>query len=73
MTQQFTLTINISADGETVEGTITEIQGKACSNIARLLDKVGRELEHRHTDDYNAKAPVSIGGKAKKTVTARRW
>jgi hypothetical protein len=49
--QSFTLTITISADGESVEGTIRGMQGKKCSNVAALLDEVGRELEHRHTVD----------------------
>ena len=67
--QEFTLTINISADGETVEGTVTGMQGKGCSNVAALLDRVGQELEHRHTDDYDQAEPVQIGA----TGSRRLW
>jgi len=67
--QNFTLTISISADGETVEGEIAGMQGKKCSNIAALLDKVGIETEHRHTVDYHRPEPVSIGQATSRTQT----
>jgi hypothetical protein len=72
--QNFTLTITISEDGETVEGTISGMQGKKCSNVAALLDKVGGELEHRHTIDYDRPEPVSVGTGTSRTVNiGRRW
>jgi len=58
--QEFTLTITISADGETVEGEVSGIKGKRCSDVAALLDKVGEETEHRHTADYDAPEPVQL-------------
>ena len=70
--QNFTLTITISADGETVEGQISGMQGKKCSNIAALLDKVGNELEHKHTVDYDRPEPVSIVTGTSRTVAAGR-
>ena len=70
--QNFTLTITISADGETVEGQISGMQGKKCSNIAALLDKVGNELEHKHTVDYDRPEPVSIVTGTSHTVAAGR-
>jgi hypothetical protein len=70
--QNFTLTITISADGETVEGQISGMQGKKCSNIAALLDKVGNELDHRHTVDYDRPEPVSIATRTSRTVSSGR-
>lgn len=67
--QDFTLTITISADGEEVVGEVSGMKGKKCSDVAALLDQVGDELEHRHTDDYSANEPVSIGTTTKHTLT----
>ena len=73
--QDFTLTITISPDGETVEGAITGIKGKRCSNIAALLDKVGEELEHCHTADYDEPEPVSVSSTSSQTLNlgGRKW
>ena len=60
MGQQFELTIEISADGRTVTGTITGIHGHKCENVAALLDEIGLEVEHRHTPDYDQVEPVEI-------------
>ena len=58
----------------TVEGTVTGMQGKKCSNTAALLDKVGEELEHRHTADYDQSEPVSVGGTTtQQTIGSGRW
>ena len=70
--QNFTLTITISADGEEVVGQISGMQGKKCSNVAALLDKVGNELEHKHTVDYDRPEPVSIVTSTSRTVAAVR-
>ena len=58
--QAFTLTITISTDGETVVGEVEGIKGKRCSDISALLDKVGEELEHRHTAEWSEPEPVQI-------------
>jgi len=62
--QEFTFNITISADGETVVGEIHGIKGKKCTNVARLLDTIGTEIEHRHTAEYNEREPVRIGGQS---------
>ena len=67
MSQDFTFIVEISADGREVQGTVQGMAGKSCGNVAALLDKVGRELEHRHTEDYDRPEPVrwraTTGGK----------
>ena len=68
MTQDFEFIVNISADGHEVEGTVGGVAGKSCSNVAALLDKVGRELEHRHTDDYHRPEPARWRTKASGTL-----
>jgi hypothetical protein len=60
MAQAFELTIEISADGRTVKGTVGGVAGKTCENVAALLDQVGREVEHAHTPDYHRPEPVEI-------------
>lgn len=63
MSQAFTFTIDISADGETVQGTVAGIKGKSCGNVQKLLDQLGEELEHTHTADWDAPEPVQLGVK----------
>jgi len=62
--QEFTMTISISADGETVTGTIHGIKGKSCSNVAHLLDEIGTEIAHHHTHEWDEKEPVRLTGKS---------
>lgn len=69
--QQFTLTITISADGETVEGEVAGMKGKKCAGVAKLLDQVGEELEHRRTADWDEPEPVSVGT-GKRTLSISR-
>lgn len=73
MAQNFTLTITISKDGETVIGEVAGISGKKCSDIAALLDQVGEETEHRHTADYDRPEPVTIGAAKKRLTIGRKW
>jgi hypothetical protein len=49
------------------------MQGKRCSNIAALLDKVGEELDHRHTADYDKTEPVRIGGSTTGSLHLGGW
>lgn len=60
MAQEFTFTIEISADGATVTGTVNGIKGKGCGNVQKLLDRIGEELEHEHTPEWDAPEPVRI-------------
>lgn len=60
--QEFTFQIMISADGETVTGEVQGIKGKRCEDVQHVLDEVGKELEHRHTWEYEEKEPVRLGG-----------
>lgn len=72
--EEFTLIVDISADGETVEGEVQGIHGKRCANIVALLDKVGEEIEHRHTADWDKPEPVRIGGRTNETLLqGRGW
>jgi hypothetical protein len=70
--QEFKLTITISPDGETVEGEVSRMKGKKCANVAKLLDQVGEELEHRHTADWDRAEPVSVGRQTGRTITLGR-
>jgi len=58
--QEFTLTITISADGEIVTGQVAGIKGKRCADVSALLDKVGEELEHCRTSEWDEPEPVQI-------------
>jgi hypothetical protein len=71
ITQDFTFTIDISADGQTVEGTVTGMTGHKCSDVSKILNALGQEVEHRHTGDYDKTEPVRIN--AKPTVTIGGW
>ena len=72
--QEFTLIVEISADGETVEGTVQGMHGKKCANVAALLDQVGQELEHRHTADWDRPEPVQIDtGTSSSLGVGRGW
>jgi len=62
--QDFELTITISPDGETVEGEVKGIKGHGCGDVQKLLDKIGDELEHRHTPEWDQRVPVAVGGRA---------
>jgi hypothetical protein len=75
MGQQFELTIDISADGRTVTGTVTGIHGHTCENVAALLDEVGREVEHKHTADWDKPEPVEIktSGQRHQTIGGGKW
>jgi len=66
--QDFTFTINVSADGATVEGTVTGMTGHKCSDVSKILNALGQELEHRHTGDYAKTEPVRIGAKPTMTI-----
>ena len=59
--QEFTLTVTISADGETVETEVAGIKGSGCHALQEMFNKLGDELEHRQTAEYSQRAPVSIG------------
>lgn len=67
--QEFTLIIDISADGEEVVGEVKGIAGKRCHDIQGLLDQVGQEIEHRHTADWDKPEPVQIGTSSTSGVT----
>jgi len=70
--QDFELTITISADGETVVGEVAGMRGKRCANVAALLDRVGQELEHRHTAEHDAPEPVRLGTSTARTLQIGR-
>jgi hypothetical protein len=57
--QQFTFELVIHKDG-TVEGKVNGIQGTRCSEVVKVLDGLGLELEHKHTDDFDAPEPVDL-------------
>lgn len=63
MAQNFTFTIDISANGETVTGTVAGIKGKTCHNVQKMLDDLGQEIEHRHTSDWDKPEPVALAVK----------
>ena len=72
--QDFTLTITISPDGETVVGQVSGVKGKVCSDIVALLDQVGDEIEHHHTADYDTPEPVQIHtGPVASTLSVDGW
>jgi hypothetical protein len=73
MGQEFEFVIEISADGETVSGTVEGVAGKSCGGVAALLDKVGEELEHRSTADYDRPEPVRIGTSTGTKVRLGGW
>jgi hypothetical protein len=75
MGQQFELTIEISPDGRTVTGTVEGIHGHKCENVTALLDEVGREVEHRHTPDWDKTEPVEIktSGQRHQTIGPGKW
>jgi hypothetical protein len=57
--QNFTFEIVIHTDG-TVEGTVHGVKGHRCSDVVKILDGLGLELEHKHTDDFDAPEPVDL-------------
>lgn len=61
MSETFELLIEISADGTAVSGTVHGIAGHGCEGIAALLDKVGEEVEHYHTEDWDKQPKVRWG------------
>jgi len=73
MSQEFTFTITISADGETVEGQVKGMKGHKCESVQHVLDQVGEEIEHRHTVEYDESEPVRFGGKTNRTLKLGGW
>lgn len=68
--QSFTLTINIAPDG-TVDGLVEGIKGPSCGDVMKVLDGLGRVIEHRHTEEYNAR-PTLTNATARKNTLGRR-
>jgi len=66
--QEFTFRITISADGETVTGEVQGVKGHSCEDVQRVLDEIGREVEHRRTHEYDEKEPVRLAGTTSSTL-----
>lgn len=60
MSQEFTLIITISEDGETATAEVNGIKGRKCSDVAKMVEELGEVIEHRHTADYDQPEPVAL-------------
>jgi hypothetical protein len=73
MPQEFTFTITISADGETVEGQVEGMKGRKCEDVQHVLDQIGAEVEHRHTAEYDESEPVRFGQSDDNKLQLGKW
>jgi hypothetical protein len=73
MPQEFTFSITISADGETVEGQVHGMAGHKCEDVLHVLDQIGEEIEHRHTSEYEQSEPVRFGQSGSNKLQLGGW
>lgn len=66
MSQQFEMTVTIGEDG-TVETLVQGVKGSGCHALQEMFNDLGDELEHRQTNEFAQRAPVSVG------KTTSRW